>query len=50
MDGSAPAFYFRQGKNNDINKTLIYLGGGGWIVKYLLNNIYNNNNYIKGKL
>ena len=40
MDGTAPGIYYRQGKNNGIQKTFIMLGGGGFIVLIILiNNI-----------
>ena len=32
MDGSSPGIYYRKGKNNDKLKTMIMLGGGGFIV------------------
>ena len=34
MDGSVPSFYVRYGKQD---KTIIYLGGGGFCVRNILN-------------
>jgi hypothetical protein len=30
LDGSAPGYYIRQGKNADADKYIVHLEGGGW--------------------